>query len=663
MKRLLLSLIAAGLAGFFVPAQSQITDRLSGIQTGLAVKAPVKVATTSNITLSGEQTIGSTAVVDGDRVLVAAQTDATENGIYVVDTSAWDRAADFDGNRDVANGTLVVVPRSTGQDYFYQVDATDPVVIGTSDINFTLTNDPNVTYDVTDAEIAVGLTIADINAAYIEGDVYRYGYTGAGGAADITARTNAFAVVVEIAGGGYGPIRAPYIEDGWVILGSPETTIFGTGSDAIQEALDLADTLDMGVRVSGTWDGLEAQATDPGGQSRVAAIYLPNGVSLEGSGRYSTRLKLADGCNCQLLVLEEEDTSTAYNLTISELTLDGNKNNQSSDGGAALVYLNVTGTAVQNFVLARLRIVNAYKQALNITSAGADYFADNIFVYQSGATGSGICAVELGGADNIFSNFDIGQSAGCGAKLAGASQYNNMKSWFSGTSDTTNGHCFYVTTGSGLTRFNGWAQDCAGDGMQIFSSTGGAPGHNLIELIAHCVEGSGIQIGTNINNSDFTILASDSGTCGNGVTDTNQALRMNGMGNAGNRIRVYSESGVPHLYTTTPAVGQNVIIYGDAPIQTFAESDTTPSVVGSETFLGATNAPTITKFDDCYSGQRWVVVEQGATVYDMTGQSLIGSSADITVAANDVTTWVCVDGTNSSLIGYVDASVDNSGGA
>jgi len=158
MKRIFIALIVAGFAGFFVPVQSQITDRLAGVQTGLAVKAPVKVATTSNITLSGEQTIDSTSVVAGDRVLVREQTDATENGIYVVSTSAWTRAADFDGNRDVANGTLVVVPRSSGQDYFYQTDATDPVVIGTSEITFTLANDPNITYDITDAEIAAGVT-------------------------------------------------------------------------------------------------------------------------------------------------------------------------------------------------------------------------------------------------------------------------------------------------------------------------------------------------------------------------------------------------------------------------------------------------------------------------------------------------------------------------
>ena len=81
------------------------TDRLTGLTTSVAVKAPCKVATTANITLSGEQTIGSTAVVTNDRVLVAAQTVKADNGIYVVSTSTWVRAKDFDGNRDVRKET------------------------------------------------------------------------------------------------------------------------------------------------------------------------------------------------------------------------------------------------------------------------------------------------------------------------------------------------------------------------------------------------------------------------------------------------------------------------------------------------------------------------------------------------------------------------------
>jgi len=61
---------------------STTTERLAGVMASLAGKAPVRVGTTANITLSAAQTIDGVAVVADDRVLVKDQTDGTENGIY-----------------------------------------------------------------------------------------------------------------------------------------------------------------------------------------------------------------------------------------------------------------------------------------------------------------------------------------------------------------------------------------------------------------------------------------------------------------------------------------------------------------------------------------------------------------------------------------------------
>jgi hypothetical protein len=126
--------------------------RIDSFVAGLGVKAPCKAVAISNITLSGEQTVNGVACVVGDRVLVTAQTSSVNNGIYNVETSAWARSGDFDGNRDVVRGTLVTVNASVGQDLFYQVTSANPITIGTSAITFLLTNDPNVTY--TTAQLA-----------------------------------------------------------------------------------------------------------------------------------------------------------------------------------------------------------------------------------------------------------------------------------------------------------------------------------------------------------------------------------------------------------------------------------------------------------------------------------------------------------------------------
>lgn len=68
----------------------------------------LEIATTSNITLSGEQTLQTVSLTAGDLVLVAGQTDQTENGAYEVQTGAWTRIADLDNspNGEVFNGIL-----------------------------------------------------------------------------------------------------------------------------------------------------------------------------------------------------------------------------------------------------------------------------------------------------------------------------------------------------------------------------------------------------------------------------------------------------------------------------------------------------------------------------------------------------------------------------
>jgi len=111
-------------------------DRYGGVSTSLAIKAPCRVATNANITLSGEQTVNGVAVVTDDRVFVKDQTDASENGIWVADTSSWTRAKDFDGQRDVATGTLIPVYSGSGTYFLYAVRNTGSIVIGTTELVF-----------------------------------------------------------------------------------------------------------------------------------------------------------------------------------------------------------------------------------------------------------------------------------------------------------------------------------------------------------------------------------------------------------------------------------------------------------------------------------------------------------------------------------------------
>jgi hypothetical protein len=75
---------------------NDLTTKLyvDSLALGISWKQPVNAATTTNITLSGAQTIDTVSVVAGDRVLVKNQTAPAENGIYLAAAGAWSRSPD-----------------------------------------------------------------------------------------------------------------------------------------------------------------------------------------------------------------------------------------------------------------------------------------------------------------------------------------------------------------------------------------------------------------------------------------------------------------------------------------------------------------------------------------------------------------------------------------
>lgn len=114
-------------------------DRIQGLSGQQAIKTPCRLATTANITLSGEQTIDGVAAVEGDRVLVKDQTTTTENGVYDVSTGSWTRSIDFDGANDIGDGTLVLVGSgNTNADLVFKLNATEPITIDTTALTFTV---------------------------------------------------------------------------------------------------------------------------------------------------------------------------------------------------------------------------------------------------------------------------------------------------------------------------------------------------------------------------------------------------------------------------------------------------------------------------------------------------------------------------------------------
>jgi hypothetical protein len=114
-----------------------VTAAVDAARSGLDVKASVRAATTANITLSNTQTVDGVALAVGNRVLVKNQTTGSENGIYVVASGAWTRAADFDSNGEVTSGAFTFVEEGTvNADSGWVVSTDGAITVGTTAITF-----------------------------------------------------------------------------------------------------------------------------------------------------------------------------------------------------------------------------------------------------------------------------------------------------------------------------------------------------------------------------------------------------------------------------------------------------------------------------------------------------------------------------------------------
>ena len=114
---------------------------------GLDVKDSCVVIATSNITLSGTQTIDGVSLSADDRVLVAGQSTASQNGIYkVVSGGSWTRADDLAAGVDAAGAFAFIEQGSTNADTGWVCSSNKgSAVVGTNNLAFTQFSSAGVT--------------------------------------------------------------------------------------------------------------------------------------------------------------------------------------------------------------------------------------------------------------------------------------------------------------------------------------------------------------------------------------------------------------------------------------------------------------------------------------------------------------------------------------
>lgn len=113
--------------------------------SGLQIKTPVDVLTSTNVTLSGGAplVVDDITLVNGSRVLVKGQTDPKENGIYSVTTvgtgsnGTWARSTDADLGSELELAYALVLSGTVYSGSSY-VQTTPSVTLGSSDVVWTL---------------------------------------------------------------------------------------------------------------------------------------------------------------------------------------------------------------------------------------------------------------------------------------------------------------------------------------------------------------------------------------------------------------------------------------------------------------------------------------------------------------------------------------------
>ncbi len=173
------------------------------------------------------------------------------------------------------------------------------------------------------------------------------------------------------------------------------------------------------------------------------------------------------------------------------------------------------------------------------------------------------------------------------------------------------------------------------------------------------------RTGDSATQLDMASIEAETGTTGGDVATIDSRLRLNTRLNGSKVLVLYLDENGDGILLNDFTYGGRL---GPTAVDTFTDSDATPTVAAANFFRTNTSGVTITDFDDGVDGQRITVISKGAIVYDTTtaqdaDHNLDGSSVDLTTASGDTTEWINDGGSTWILLGFVDASVDNSGGA
>jgi len=344
-------------------AQAATKAYVDAIASGLSWKAPVKVASTGNLTLSGTQIIDGVAVSVGDRVLVKDQTSGSEsdNGIYVVASGSWSRSADMDADADFPSASVFVQQGTVNADVGY-VCTNDSVSLGSTAITFVQFNGAS-NIVAGDALSKVGNTL-DVNVDGVTIEI----------ASDALQIKDAGVGTAKLAD---GSVESAKIASGAVTSAKIATSAVGSTqlSDGSVTSSKIVDGAVVGVKLA---DGAVTSAKI--GDAQVTNAKLANstisGVSLGGTlGAFSA------GATSLITMTSYDGSAGVSDIDLSfdglmfekngsyELSIKDGAINTSQLSNSAVTTAKLADASVTNAKLGSLAVQTANIKDANVTTA------------------------------------------------------------------------------------------------------------------------------------------------------------------------------------------------------------------------------------------------------------------------------------------------------
>jgi hypothetical protein len=348
---------------------------------GLSWKQPVLCATTTDITLSGLQTIDGITVVAGDRVLVKSQSTTTQNGIYLASATAWSRAPDADTWNELISAITFIESGSTLKGTAWYCTAQPGGTIGTTAVvwsNFSVAASYSAGTGLTLAANVFSITNTGVTAAaYGSASKTLTATVNAQGQLTVLADTNIAIANTQVSGLGTMSTQAA---SGVAITGGTlnGVTIGGTTAGAVTATTFTG----AGTGLTGTASSLSIGGNAATATSATTATNLANGAA--GSLPYQT----ASGTTAMLATstgvlvggtTPSYSTAPTLNGTNFSSIPNGALTNSSITLGSTAVSLGATASSLTALSLANPTVSN-YQ---NFTGTTAPSYSEGRVWYDS----------------------------------------------------------------------------------------------------------------------------------------------------------------------------------------------------------------------------------------------------------------------------------------